>query len=179
MEYKSLYNSSLGTIILTSDGKYLTGLWFTSSRFSHLREVQEEDINDELEIFKKTKKWLDEYFKGNKPNPNDISMKLNGTDFSKEVWEILKTIPYGKVITYGDIAKILENKLKVKKMSSQAVGHAVGYNPISIIIPCHRVVGAHGNLTGYGGGLDVKIGLLKIEQVNMDNFYKPKKGNAL
>ena len=179
MEYKSLYNSSLGTIILTRDGKYLTVLWFTSSRFSHLREVQEEDINDELEIFKKTKKWLDEYFKGNKPNPNDISMKLNGTDFSKEVWEILKTIPYGKVITYGDIAKILENKLKVKKMSSQAVGHAVGYNPISIIIPCHRVVGAHGNLTGYGGGLDVKIGLLKIEQVNMDNFYKPKKGNAL
>lgn len=179
MKYKSLYTSPVGIIILTSDGKYLTGLWFTTSRFKELRKIKKEQIKNELEIFKITKKWLDEYFQNKQPNPNKVPIKLIGSTFSMDVWEILKTIPYGKTITYGEIAKILANKKGIKKMSAQAVGHAVGYNPISIIVPCHRVIGANGNLTGYGGGIETKIKLLKHEKTNMDNFYTPKKGNAL
>ena len=179
MEYKSLYESPVGTIILTSDGEELTGLWFTTSRFIALREIKKEQLKDEFEIFKITKDWLNRYFRKEHPDPNDIPIKLEGTTFSKKVWEILKTIPYGKTVTYGEIARKIALENNLKKMSSQAVGHAIGYNPISIIIPCHRVIGANGNLTGYGGGLDVKIGLLKHEEVNTNEFYKPKKGNAL
>lgn len=179
MEYKSLYNSPVGTIILTSDGQFLTGLWFTTSRFLNLREVREEQIKNELEIFKITKNWLDRYFNNEQPNLNEVPIKLEGSDFCMRVWEVLKTIPYGKTITYGDIAKIIAKNKGIIRMSSQAVGHAVGHNPISIIIPCHRVVGTHGNLTGYGGGLDIKISLLDHEGININEFYRPKKGKAL
>ena len=146
MEYKSLYNSPIGTIILTSDEKYLTGLWFTTSRFLNQKEVKKE-INDELEIFKITKHWLDRYFSNKKPDLKEIPLKITGSKFSMSVLEILKTIPYGKTITYGEIAKKIALENGFKKMSAQAVGHAVGHNKISIIIPCHRVIGANGNLT--------------------------------
>lgn len=179
MEYKSTYQSPVGTIILTSDGIYLTGLWFKTSRFLNLREFTDEQVNNELEIFNITKIWLDRYFAGERPNLNEIPIKLTGSDFSMMVWDILKTIPYGKTITYGEIASLLAEQKGIKKMSAQAVGHAVGYNPVSIIIPCHRVIGSNGNLTGYGGGLDVKIGLLKHEMVDISSFYRPKKGKAL
>lgn len=179
MEYKSLYESPVGTIILTSDGKFLTGLWFTTSRFLDLRKVEIEQVRDELKIFNISKNWLERYFKGEQPDINEVPIKLIGTEFSKKVWEILKAIPYGKTITYGDIAEKIAKEKGIKRMSAQAVGHAVGYNPISIIIPCHRVIGANGNLTGYGGGIETKIGLLKHERVNIDKLYRPKKGNAL
>ncbi|MCM1370889.1 MAG: methylated-DNA--[protein]-cysteine S-methyltransferase [Clostridium sp.] len=179
MEYKSLYSSPVGKIILTSDGKYLTGLWFTTSRFLELRNVLKEQINDELEIFNITKKWLDRYFNGEKPNLNEVPIKLIGTDFSNKVWNILKKIPYGDIVTYKQIAEQIKKENGLKNMSSQAVGHAVGYNKVSIIVPCHRVVGSNGSLTGYGGGLDVKIGLLRHEKVDVDKFFRPKKGKAL
>ncbi len=167
---KSYYSSPLGEIVLQSDGEVLTGLWFLSSRFIK----GEGKVDDNNKIFVMTKAWLDRYFSGEKQNPREIPYKLNGSEFSLKVWKILETIPYGHTITYGEIAKKLGNK-----MSAQAVGHAVGHNPISIIVPCHRVMGANNNLTGYGGGLDKKIGLLKLEGIDVNDLYIPKKGNAL
>lgn len=178
MEYKCFYESAIGKIILTSDGENLTGLWFTTSRFSELCEIEKEQFHEELPVFHRTCRWLDAYFKGQNPKI-DIPMRLSGSAFCLRVWEILKTIPYGQTITYGDIAKQIAAEQGKAKMSAQAVGYAVGHNPISIIIPCHRVVGAKGNLTGYGGGLDKKIQLFTLENVAMDAFYRPKKGTAL
>lgn len=172
---KSFYQSPAGKIILTSDGEFLTGLWFTTSRFPELRLVNKEQINDDLEVFKITEQWLDQYFAGKQPDPKMVPLKLVGSDFSQCVWQILTTIPYGQTMTYGEIAKILAAKKgSGAKMSAQAVGHAVGYNPVSIIIPCHRVIGANGNLTGYGGGLDVKIALLQSEKVALDKLHRPE-----
>jgi len=163
---KSYYSSPLGEIVLQSDGEVLTGLWFLSSRFIKA----EGKVDNNNKIFVITKNWLDRYFKGKNPNPKEIPYRLEGSEFSKRVWEILKAIPYGKTITYGEIAKKLG-----EKMSAQAVGHAVGHNPLSIIVPCHRVMGANNNLTGYGGGLDKKIGLLKLEGIDVKSLYVPKK----
>lgn len=164
MEFRSYYESPIGKIILRSNGTKLTGLDFDTSRFIDKLNSIEFKQNDELEIFKITKNWLDRYFKGEKPNSKDIPIELVGTDFSQKVWKELKSIPYGKTITYGDIAKKVAISSKTKSMSAQAVGHAVGHNPISIIVPCHRVVGANGNLIGYGGGIDKKVALLKLEK---------------
>jgi len=158
---KSYYSSPLGEIVLQSDGEFLTGLWFLNSRFIK----NEGKIDDNNEIFVITKAWLDKYFRGERPNPQEIPYRLEGSEFSMRVWKILETIPYGEIITYGEIAKKLD-----EKMSAQAVGHAVGHNPISIIVPCHRVMGANNNLTGYGGGIDKKIGLLKLEGIDVEEF---------
>ncbi len=167
---KSYYSSPIGEIVLTSNGEALTGLWFVGSRF-----IRDEGIvDDEDKILVITKAWLDRYFRGEKPNPKEIPYRLEGSEFSLKVWKILETIPYGQTITYGKIAKMLG-----KKMSAQAVGHAVGHNPISIIVPCHRVMGANNNLTGYGGGLDKKVGLLNLEGVNADDLYLPRKSKQL
>ena len=124
--------------------------------------IHEKDFS----IFQKTKKWLDIYFSGKEPNfvPK---LKQNGSDFRQEVWKILRDIPYGKTITYGDIAKIIAKKRGVKRISAQAVGGAVGHNSISIIVPCHRVVGANKNLIGYTAGLNVKKYLLGLERVGI------------
>ena len=153
----SITNTILGKVYLASDGDYLTGLWFEAQKYFPSSILQVEKAPD-LEVFKKTNQWLKLYFAEKKP---DFTPPLNpsGTAFRHKVWDILLDIPYGEIITYGEIAK----KLNVK--SAQAVGGAVGHNPISIIIPCHRVVGASGNLTGFAGGLDKKIWLLKNEGV--------------
>ena len=119
--------------------------------------------NDDEKILIETKKWLNRYFNGEKPCPNELDLAPIGSKFRKNVWDILCKIPYGKVITYNDIAKEIAKKRKINKMSAQAVGGAVGHNPISIIIPCHRVIGTNGSLTGYAGGLDKKEYLLKLE----------------
>ena len=160
MQYINYYNSPLGKIILTSDGTDLNGLWFEESK--NLPKFNQH-TEKSLPIFDLTKKWLEIYFSGNEP---DFTPKLfvSGTPFELEVWEILQKIPYGKTTTYGDIAKEIANKRGIKKMSSQAVGNAVGRNKISIIIPCHRVIGTNGNLVGYSSGLDRKIKLLKYEK---------------
>ena len=149
-------------IVLSSDGNVLTGLWFKNSfdENKHINNYQQKD----LEIFKKTKRWLDIYFSGKNPD-FDIEYKIdNLTPFRKEVLSIIKSIPYGKTITYGDIAKIISDKRGIKRMSSQAVGQAVKSNPICLIIPCHRVIGINNKMVGYGGGINNKINLLELEK---------------
>ena len=125
-----------------------------------------------------TIQWLDVYFAGKEPDFTP-SLHLIGSDFRQAVWNILLSIPYGRTMTYGQIAKQLAKNTGIDKMSAQAVGGAVGHNPISIIVPCHRVVGTNGSLTGYAGGLDKKIALLKLEKTDTERFFRPKKGTAL
>ena len=131
-----------------------------------------------LAVFDQTKRWLDLYFSGREPG---FTPALNpaGSAFRRAVWEILLKIPYGKTTTYGQIAREIAAARGLAKMSAQAVGGAVGHNEISIIIPCHRVIGAHGNLTGYAGGIDRKIKLLQLEGVDMRGLFTPAKGTAL
>ena len=129
-------------------------------------------------LFEKLKQWLDIYFSGKEPNFT-VPLHFIGTDFQNEIWETLCTIPYGQTMTYGEIAKQIATKKGLPRMSAQAVGGAVGHNEISIIVPCHRVVGANGNLTGYAGGIEKKVKLLKLENVDMKQFSVPRKGTAL
>ena len=126
--------------------------------------------NDNLDIFKRTKKWLDRYFNGEKPQISELPLSPKGSEFRQCVWKILCEIPYGETCTYKEIADIIAKEQGVDKMSAQAVGGAVGHNPISIIIPCHRVVGSDGSLTGYAGGIETKIKLLKLEGVLAKNI---------
>ena len=169
MIYISHYPSPLGDILLASKNNELIGLWFEGQKY-YLASINEEmqEKNDE-EIFLKTKNWLDRYFKGRQPNIKELSLNPIGSDFRKKVWKILCDIPYGKTITYKEIAEKLAKEKGLKSMSAQAIGGAVGHNPISIIIPCHRVVGSNGKLTGYAGGLDKKEYLLKLEKIERKN----------
>ena len=156
MVYSTIYESPIGPLWLTSDGEALTGLW--------MREIPNDVSNDTLPIFQRTRHWLDSYFQGEQPPMDALPLSPVGTDFQHLVWEILLTIPYGATRTYGDIAREAANRMDKAKMSAQAVGGAVGRNPISIIIPCHRVIGTKGALTGYAGGLAKKEWLLRHEQ---------------
>lgn len=176
MNYIGKYNSPLGKIIMTSDGENLTGLVFDRQKYFDI-EAPVDVVEKSLSIFEVVSKWLDLYFQGKKPDFMP-PLSMVGSEFRMEVWEILKQIPYGQVITYGDIARKIAEKRGIAKMSAQAVGGAVGHNPISIIVPCHRVVGERGNLTGFAGGIDRKIKLLKIEGAYQNSFYTPKKGTV-
>ena len=179
MIYTSNYKSPIGNLLIASKENKLVGLWIENQKY-YLSNFKAKIIETEnLEILVKTKKWLDRYFKGEKPDISELEINLIGSEFRKSVWEILKNIPYGEVITYNDIAKELAKQKGIKKMSAQAVGGAVGHNPISIIIPCHRVVGSNGSLTGYAGGIKKKIYLLEHEKVNMDKLFVPTNGTAL
>ncbi|MGI6009921.1 MAG: methylated-DNA--[protein]-cysteine S-methyltransferase [Ruminococcus sp.] len=173
MQYISHYASPLGGILLAADDMGLTGLWFEGQKY-FARYLDEEHEEKEIPLFQKAKKWLDVYFSGREP---DFSIPLHfiGTKFQKEVWEILCSIPYGQTVTYGEIAKQLAEKRGLPHMSAQAVGGAVGHNEISIIVPCHRVVGAKGSLTGYAGGIDKKVKLLTLEGAKMKSLFIPKK----
>ena len=157
------YDSPLGGILLAADGIGLRGLWFDGQKYFPHKLISE-SIESKLPIFTQTCNWLDIYFSGRIPDFTP-PISLNTTPFRKAVYDILLTIPYGQTVTYGEIANIIAKQNGVERMSSQAVGGAVGHNPVSIIIPCHRVVGADGSLTGYAGGLDRKIELLKLEKV--------------
>lgn len=176
MQYINKYKSPLGNIVLAADETGLTGLWFEGQRYFALY-LNKEHKEKNLPVFEQAKKWLDIYFSGKEPDFK-LPLHFTGTDFQNEVWKILYQIPYGKTITYGDIAKQLAKKKGIAKMSSQAVGNAVGHNNISIIVPCHRVVGANGSLTGYAGGINKKIALLKLEKGYKDTFFIPKKSIA-
>ncbi|MDO4475418.1 MAG: methylated-DNA--[protein]-cysteine S-methyltransferase [Lachnospiraceae bacterium] len=156
------YASPLGCLTLASDGTALTGLWFQDQSYygSTLKDPSEEK---QLPVFDDAKRWLDLYFSGSIPEFMP-PLCLRGTAFRRRVWEILLTIPYGETMTYGEIAGQIARERGAEKMSAQAVGQAVGHNPIGIIVPCHRVVGTGGNLTGYAGGLDKKIWLLEHEK---------------
>lgn len=156
--YKQIYKThdGLDDLIMYSDGKYLTKLSF-------LEDDLDVPVKD-LDIFDKTKRWLDIYFSGVNPD-FDIEYKMDYKSyFQKEVLDILGNVKYGETISYGDIAKIIANKRGIKKMSAQAVGTALGSNPLCIIIPCHRVIGSNGNIGGYSGGINNKIALLKLEK---------------
>lgn len=177
MQYISHYSSPLGNILLAADQTGLTGLWFEGQKYFALY-LDEEHEEKELPVFEQTKQWLDIYFSGKEPDFH-VPLHFTGTDFQKEVWEILCTIPYGKTMTYGEIARQLAAKKGLPHMSAQAVGGAVGRNEISIIVPCHRVVGTNGSLTGYAGGIDKKVKLLTLEKTDMKSFFIPKKGSAL
>ena len=174
MIYKTYYDSPVGKLFIASDGENIIGLCMEGQKY-YLDKIEKEGIlKDDLAIFKKTKKWLDRYFKQEKPEVSEISLAPEGNTFRQYIWELLCEIPYGETITYGELAKKVAKKLNKPSMSAQAVGNAVGHNPISIIIPCHRVVGKNGSLTGYAGGIDKKIKLLEIEKVNMEKFFVPK-----
>lgn len=165
MYYFTNYISPLGKITLISDGKNLLGVWFEKQKY-YMHNTSEKILEDDnLHIFKITKKWFDDYFAGKNPSIKNIPLAPEGSDFQQAVWKILCEIPYGKTISYGEIAERIAEERGIKKMAAQAVGGAVGHNPISIIIPCHRVIGKNGKLTGYGGGLDKKEILLKLEGI--------------
>ena len=204
MLYKSIYNSPLGKILILSCEESLLGLYFEGQKeFNDLIkseeiknlgdgknfEIKDKNLSGESpaheknkvygekicddKILEETKKWLDLYFSGEDPNFTP-SLKLRGTEFRRDVWKILLEIPYGETLTYKDIANKLMASGKYERMSSQAVGGAVGHNPISIIIPCHRVVGTSGSLTGYAGGLARKVKLLELEGIDVSKFFMPK-----
>ena len=177
MQYTSHYSSPIGTILLAADEIGLTGLWFEGQKYFALY-LDKEHEEKELPVFEKTKKWLDIYFSGKEPDFS-VPLHFTGTKFQNEVWEILCSIPYGQTMTYGEIAKRLAGKRGILRMSAQAVGGAVGHNEISIIVPCHRVVGTNGSLTGYAGGIDKKVKLLTLEKTDMKQLFIPKKGSAL
>ncbi len=166
--YKSEYKSPLGNITVCCDeDEKIVGLFFKNQKYFADNIDGKITENNNLKIFVTVKSWLDKYFAGKKPNIKEIPIKFIGNHFRKSVWEILYKIPYGTVLTYGDIAKQIAKQQGIPKMSAQAIGGAVGHNPISIIVPCHRVVGKNGKLTGYAAGLNKKKKLLELEQANM------------
>ena len=166
--YKTEYKSPLGIITICCDeDEKVVGLFFKNQKYFADNIDGKITENNNLKIFVTVKSWLDKYFAGKKPNIKEIPIKFIGNDFRKSVWKILYKIPYGKTVTYGDIARQIAKQKDITKMSAQAIGGAVGHNPISIIVPCHRVVGKNGKLTGYAAGLNKKKKLLELEQVNM------------
>jgi len=176
MKYLCAVPSPLGRLTLASDGISITGLWMEGQKY-YAATLEQDTREQSLPVFDRAREWLGSYFSGKNP-ACQLPLAPEGSPFRLLVWNILRNIPYGQVITYGEIAKQLES-LTQQRVSAQAVGGAVGHNPISIVIPCHRVVGSDGSLTGYAGGIQAKVLLLQLEGVSMDRLYIPKKGTAL
>ncbi|MCD7865725.1 MAG: methylated-DNA--[protein]-cysteine S-methyltransferase [Clostridiales bacterium] len=176
MQYVSHYKSPMGDILLAADEIGLTGLWFEGQKYFALH-LDEEAEEQETVLLEQTKRWLTVYFSGREPDFT-VPVHLRGTAFQKTVWKILCSIPYGQTMTYGAIAKEIAARENLLQMSAQAVGGAVGHNPVSIVVPCHRVVGANGSLTGYAGGIEKKVQLLTLEKADMTGFFVPKKSTA-
>lgn len=172
MFYVKKLKFEIGGIWLASDGEFLTALCFEDSK--DFEKKFKEGKEENLPIFDETEKWLKIYFSGKQPNFVPKIKFENLSPFQSEVTDKLMKIPFGKTVTYGEIANQIEKKHGIKKMSAQAVGRAVGANKICIIVPCHRVVGANGNLTGYGGGMKNKIALLEVEGNDMSKFFVPE-----
>ena len=177
MIYSKKYQSPLGIITLNSDGENLTAVCFEDGKdyMRYIKECEEK----ELPIFDETIRWLDIYFQGRNPGFIPKYKRDDITPFRQEIIDEMLKIPYGQTITYNDIAKAIAKERGLERMSAQAVGGAVGWNPICIIIPCHRVVGTNGSLTGYGGGIDNKLKLLELEGVDISKYSIPKKGTTL
>ena len=177
MVFVQHYDSPLGAIMLACDGEAITGLWFDGQK--HFGNILPKEVEETAHpLFAEAKRWLDIYFAGREP---DFLPPLHygSTPFRKAVCDIMLTIPYGQTMTYGEIAARMARQQGLEKMSAQAVGGAVGHNPISLMIPCHRVVGTNGSLTGYGGGIARKVKLLELERTDMTGFFVPKKGTAI
>lgn len=178
MIYTNHYESPLGTILLAGDEEGLTGLWFTDgSRYTGLG-LKKNAVPRDTEYFEQARNWLDVYFTGRDPGFMP-KIHLVGSDFRNRVGEIMCEIHFGQTVTYGWIANRIARERGLEKMSAQAVDGVVGHNPICIIVPCHRVVGANGSLTGYGGGILRKKALLELEGADMGRFSIPAKGTAL
>ncbi len=169
MELISRYDSPLGGITLAADGEALTGLWIDGQK-DFGRTLAPDRREGDPPVLRAAAVWLDGYFSGKDPG-SPPPLRPAGTEFQREVWAILSAIPYGSTTTYGQIAELLAGRRGVRTMSAQAVGNAVGKNPISILIPCHRVLGADGSLTGYAGGLDKKYALLRLEGVIREEYH--------
>ncbi len=177
MVYTTEYPSPLGTITLACDEEAIIGLWFNGQRyFGSILPRQTE--RQERPLFQEARRWLDVYFSGREPD-HLPPLRYDSTPFRRQVCEIMLTIPYGSTMTYGQIAAEVARQHGLANMSAQAVGGAVGHNPISLMIPCHRVVGTNGSLTGYGGGIARKVKLLELEHADMHRFFVPKTGTAL
>jgi methylated-DNA-[protein]-cysteine S-methyltransferase len=179
MYHSTTYQSPVGLLTLACDGDSLAGLWIEGQKYHGDSIPGTMALNDGMPVLNAAKRWLDRYFDGKKPAISELPLTPIGGEFRQKVWEILCEIPYGEVTPYGEIAQKMAVKMKRKSMSSQAVGGAVGHNPLSIIIPCHRVVGSNGSLTGYAGGINVKVKLLELEGADMSTLFVPKKGTAL
>ena len=171
MEYFSQYPSPIGNLLLVGDDMGLCEIWFNRENKS-IDIIKAKYEEKETPVLKQGKEWLDIYFSGKAP---DFMPKLHlkGTEFRLAVWELLLQIPYGKTTTYGEIAAKIAAQRGIDRMSAQAVGGAVGHNPVPVIVPCHRVVGADNSLTGFGGGMDIKCRLLELEGFDMEKFYVP------
>ena len=177
MTYIQHYSSPLGGILLAADEIGLTGSWFDGEKY-FAGNLPAEHAERQTPILAEAARWLDIYFTGKEPGFTPPLHPI-GSPFRQAVWEILLQIPYGQTTTYGEIARQLAEKQGLEKMSAQAVGGAVGHNEISVIIPCHRVVGTSGSLKGYAGGIDKKVKLLELERADMCGFFIPKKSTAL
>ena len=177
MLYQNDYHSPLGKITLVSNEKYLLGVYIEGQKY-FLRQYEQQKIifSEEIQILKNAKKWLDSYFCYENPSIDSLNLFFEGTTFEVCIWKLLCEIPFGQTITYGELAHKVAKNLNKNKMSAQAVGQAVSHNPFSIIVPCHRVIGKNGNLTGYAGGIDKKIQLLTFEHVNLEKMYIKEKG---
>lgn len=170
MLYTMYYDSPIGRLLLAQREEALAGLWMEGQKYFLGSLKEEERQEKDTEVLRNTKEWLDCYFKGEKPSVRELNLKPEGSPFRRQVWDLLCQIPYGEVTTYKKIAEKVAASQGLASMSAQAVGGAVGHNPISIIIPCHRVVGSDKGLTGYAGGLDKKKWLLALEGVDIGNL---------
>ena len=177
MYYRTTYGSPFGEMIIACDGegKHIAGLWFTGQKYFCGTLPEMPEVKENVPILQEAKDWLDAYFAGKKPAIAKLPLAPAGGVFRQEVWKLLCEIPYGNVTTYGEIAAKIAQKMGRAAMSAQAVGGAVAHNPISVIIPCHRVIGTNGSLTGYAGGIDIKIKLLAHEGVDLSLFPRAKR----
>ena len=173
MTYTSIYNSPIGKLTIVSKDNKLIGIYTGLGKNKYIPKESTKE-NESKEIIIKTKQWLDRYFNGEKPQINELDIEFIGTKFEKLIWQLLCDIPYGELTTYKTLANKVCKIMNKEKMSNQAVGNAIGKNPITIIVPCHRVVGTKGSLTGYSSGLDLKLKLLKHEKIDTKNLYIPK-----
>jgi methylated-DNA-[protein]-cysteine S-methyltransferase len=179
MYFSATYQSPVGELTLACEGDSLVGLWIGGQKYHGAAALPGLAENSGAPALKAALSWLGRYFAGERPAISELPLAPVGGEFRQAVWDILREIPYGEVATYGGIAKKLAAKAGRARVSAQAVGGAVGHNPISIIIPCHRVVGANGSLTGYAGGVQTKARLLAFEGADMAGLFVPKKGTAL
>ena len=165
MYYTTDYSTPIGRLTLAADkhGDAITGAGFDGQKYFGGTSGQDLVAKKDLEVFDDAKSWLDRYFGGERPSPDELPLAPCGSDFRQEVWKLLCEIPYGRVTTYGELAAETARRLGRERMSAQAIGGAVGHNPISVIIPCHRVIGADGSMTGYAGGIGLKEWLLSHE----------------
>lgn len=179
MTYFTEYETPIiGVLTLASDGEGITGCWFDNDRYFGYGVDGPMERKDNLFVFEQARAWLDRYFAGEAPDPRELPLSARATEFQARVREAMLDIPYGQTTTYGAIAKRLEAETG-RRQSARAVGGAVGHNPLCLIVPCHRVVGSNGNLTGFGGGIDTKVTLLEHEKAMRAEFKRPTKGTAL